>query len=141
DMPDVGRALRRLVAARAGRCCEYCRSQEDFSHDPFSVEHILPHAAGGGDDLANLAYSCQGCNGRKYTAIEAPDPLTGEPAPLFHPRQHLWTEHFTWDQSCTHVLGITPTGRATIARLELNRRQLTNYRRVMRSAGEHPPER
>ncbi len=40
-------------------------------HDDFSVEHITPKSSGGTDDPENLAMSCQGCNNRKYTALEA----------------------------------------------------------------------
>ena len=35
------------VVQRAEGCCEYCQSQEDFSPDSFSVEHIIPKSEGG----------------------------------------------------------------------------------------------
>ena len=85
--PRPSPALRAAVAGRAGGCCEYCLSQERFSPDPFSVEHVIPRAAGGADDLSNLALSCQGCNNRKHTSINAVDPVTGESVALFNPRR------------------------------------------------------
>lgn len=80
-----------------------------------------------------------GCNLSKATAIEAPDPVTGENAPLFHPRQHDWTEHFAWTEDYLHIEGLTPTGRATVERLHLNRPEVVNLRWVLSGYGFHPP--
>ncbi len=132
--------LREEVAQRAHHCCEYCRSQESVSPDVFSIEHIHPRSRGGATTLDNLALSCQGCNGHKATRIECVDPETGGFVPLFHPRNHLWNDHFAWSEDFTRILGMTPTGRATIEALHLNRDRLINLRRVMRQAGLHPPE-
>jgi hypothetical protein len=48
-MPEarITSKTRALVAERANACCEYCRSQEQYSSDSFSVEHIKPIAKGG----------------------------------------------------------------------------------------------
>jgi hypothetical protein len=135
----ISKELKQFVAERAGECCEYCRSQARFSSDSFSIEHIVPQSRGGNSDPANLAFSCQGCNNRKFTATEAVDPSTGEFAPLYDPRRHRWSEHFAWNEDFTVMLGLTPTGRATIAKLALNREGVVNLRRVLRAAGEHPP--
>jgi len=89
--------------------------------------------------LSNLALSCQGCNGRKYTATTAIDPITGEPAPLFHPRRDRWSTHFIWNEDYTLVIGLTTTGRATATKLQLNRPGLVNLRALLRSVGAHPP--
>jgi hypothetical protein len=59
-------------------------------------------------------------------------------APLFHPRQHRWEEHFAWSDDGTLLVGRTPTGRVTIARLELNRARLVALRRLLSAVGEHP---
>jgi hypothetical protein len=37
------------------------------------------------------------------------------------------------------VIGLTPTGRATVNELNLNRSGLINLRRVLFACGEHPP--
>jgi hypothetical protein len=130
---------KQAVAQRAKECCEYCQSQARFSPDSFSVEHIVPRSRGGVDVSANLALSCQGCNNRKYISIEALDPVSGETVPLYHPRQQRWHEHFAWNADYTVVLGLTPTGRATVEKLQLNRIGVVNLRRVLRAIGVHPP--
>jgi len=127
------------VARRAAFCCEYCRSREQFSADPFSVEHVAPRAGGGSNDSENLAYCCQGCNNRKYKNVDAIDPVTGERVPLFHPRRDRWSDHFAWNEDYSLIVAVTPTGRCTLALLQLNRPGLVGLRRVLRRAGEHPP--
>ena len=124
---------------RARCCCEYCQSQERFSPEPFSVEHIAPRYSGGPTVESNLALSCQGCNNHKAIRTIALDPETGARASLFNPREENWNEHFTWSEDYTTVRGRTPTGRATVAALRLNREGLVNMRRVLYAMGEHPP--
>jgi hypothetical protein len=131
---------RQLVNQRSGGCCEYCISQALFSPDPLSIEHIIPRSRGGTHELDNLAVSCQGCNNLKYNHTEAIDPITGELALLYHPRQHRWSEHFAWSIDSTQMLGLTPTGRATIERLQLNREGVMNLRQLLGSIGKHPPD-
>lgn len=128
------------VKRKAQECCEYCGTQEAYSPDTFSIEHILPRAKGGTNDFTNLANACQGCNNRKYTHTETVDPLTGVLVPLYHPRQDKWAEHFTWNEDYTRMIGLSPTGRATIAALELNRKGVVNLRRVLHALGLHPLE-
>lgn len=135
----ISKKKREAVADRASECCEFCQSQAIFSPDPFSVEHIIPRSKGGGNDLDNLAFSCQGCNNRKYNFTEAIDPVTNTVVPLFNPRMDNWDQNFQWNNEKTLIIGITPSGRATIQRLELNRRGLTNLRKVLTAAGKHPP--
>ena len=103
------------------------------------VEHILPRAKGGLTIIQNLAYACSGCNGRKATRTEAPDPLTGKLVPLFNPRLAQWSEHFTWRAGYTEIIGLTESGRATVDALQLNRPAVVNLRRVLVLAGVHPP--
>jgi 5-methylcytosine-specific restriction endonuclease McrA len=134
-------ARKRLVEERAGACCEYCRSQLRFAMQSFSVEHIDPDRDEGGEALANLALSWQGCDNHKYTKTHGTDPVTGQQVPLFHPRRHRWADYFAWSEDCTLILGTTPTGRATVETLHLNRPGLVNLRRVLFAAGEHPPGR
>lgn len=131
---------REAVAARAGGLCEYCRCPDKIgTQDRFSAEHIVPESAGGATVLENLAYSCQACNNHKFTAQEAPDPETGLLAPLFHPRLDRWADHFAWAEDKVTMLGLTPTGRATISRLQINREPVVGLRTLMLGAGKHPP--
>lgn len=138
--PGIALDKRRAVAERAHHCCEYCRSQLRFSAAPFSVEHIIPLSAGGNSELSNLALACQGCNGRKYTATTAIDTASGEVVRLFHPRLDRWDEHFAWISNATEIIGVSRIGRATVARLALNRAGLVNMRLVLANLGLHPPE-
>ena len=132
-------AQRQVIRERAGGRCEYCQSPVGFSTEPFTVEHIHPRSRGGPTMLDNLAFACTGCNGHKAAKTNALDPETGTIAPLFHPRRQRWVDHFCWSEDTTRVIGLTPTGRATVGALHLNRSGLVSLRRIMRLADEHPP--
>jgi hypothetical protein len=51
-----------------------------------------------------------------------------------------WSEHFAWNEDYSRVIGLTPTGRATVETLHLNRQGVVNLRRVLFLVGMHPPE-
>lgn len=119
--------------------CEYCRSQAKYAVDPLVIEHIQPVSRGCETTAENLALSCQTCNNCKYIKTEAVGPATNLIAPLFHPRQMSWEEHFAWNDDATQMLGLTPIGRATIALMQTNRDSLKNIRRVLAIMNEHPP--
>ncbi len=59
--------------------------------------------------------------------------------PLFNPRTQNWQEHFMWSRDGTQVIGLTPTGRATVLALQINSslRVLARQRWVL--TGRHPP--
>src|SRR5205807_2335669 len=41
--------------------------------------------------------------------------------PCSHERNlRIWDDHFHWSEDGAHVVGITPTGRATVAQMQLN---------------------
>lgn len=117
------------VAARAGERCEYCRAPEEAFNFPFEVEHIVPRSRGGGGEMENLALACAACNLFKSDAQTGPDEETGTEAPLFHPRRDDWYAHFRVDAETMQIIGLTPTGRATIARLQMNRFRQVRARR------------
>jgi hypothetical protein len=127
------------VIARARGRCEYCLSPVSHAVSSFAIEHIIPVEKGGPTTAENLALSCQGCNSQKYTKTEAIDPLTKQLIPLFHPRLQQWPEHFAWNQDCSLMIGLTQTGRATVAALHLNRPGVVNLRQLLYAAGKHPP--
>lgn len=129
------KSIKNLVAKRANYRCEYCLSLLDFSPDPFSIDHIDPQ---GGDDPENLAFSCQGCNNYKHKDTHALDPLTGANVSVFNPRLQEWSEHFLWQDSFTKIEGISPTGRSTVQKLQLNRIGLVNLRTLLHHYGKHP---
>src|SRR5262245_16462802 len=72
----------RQVVARAADRCEYCRMHQSLQGATFHVEHVVPRARGGGDDLANLAYVCPSCNLHKSDRVEAVDPDSAASAPF-----------------------------------------------------------
>jgi hypothetical protein len=131
--------IRRLVRTRARGVCEYCRIEEEFTGHEFTLDHVSPQSGGRATTVANLAYACLGCNVRKSNKTHAPDPAGGEPASLFNPRQMRWSDLFCWSGDTRPILGLTPTGRATVVALELNRPSLIAFRLLMIKNGMHPP--
>jgi hypothetical protein len=131
------------VAARAEFRCEYCQAPEEVSPDRFQVEHILPRALGGSDVMVNLALSCSTCNQRKSQATHAVDPASEDPTlvPLFDPRRQLWRVHFDVAYSTMGflILGQTPIGRATVARLAMNDPRSVRARALWAYIGLFPP--
>lgn len=127
----------RRVHERAAFQCEYCQTGQHVTGQAMHVEHITP---GGGDHLENLALACSTCNLSKARATSASDPETGTVVFLFNPRTQIWSEHFEWIENGIIVRGLTPVGRATIVRLQMNIARIVNARRVWVRAGEHPPD-
>jgi HNH endonuclease len=132
--------LQRQVRAYFADCCAYCRTQEVLTATTFEFEHIIPHSAGGQTAFENLCLSCPSCNRHKAHRQTAIDPITNETVALFHPHRQEWEEHFDWSEDRTEILGLSPTGRATISALKMNRPQLVRVRRMWVKMGEHPPE-
>lgn len=58
----ASRLLRRLMEYW-GSACVYCGNE--FA--PLEIEHIVPKARGGSDDISNLTVACQPCNNAKRT--------------------------------------------------------------------------
>lgn len=134
------RKLKELVKKRAKGLCEYCKSPSNISSHSFAMEHIIPEVKGGATTEDNLAFSCQGCNNRKYDKTSALDPKTQEIVNLFHPRLQEWEDNFVWSEDLLKILGETASGRATIERLQMNREELQNLRDMLRKVGDHPSQ-
>ncbi len=66
-----------------------------------------------------------------------PEALGGR---LFNPRTQVWPEHFAWSEEGDLIVGLTPTGRATVVALNLNRPSLVKARQLWVSVGWHPPK-
>ncbi len=137
---NIPSAIQALVKRRARGYCEYCLVPFGFSPDTFQFEHILPLSLGGTSDAENLAWADGGCNGHKHIKTHHFDPLTKQHVRLYHPRLDKWHEHFQWSEDETLIIGLTPVGRATVALLQVNREGNVNLRRLLISAGLHPPE-
>ena len=136
-MTGVPRRLRRLVVVRAGGRCEYCSLAQSGQEATFHVDHIVPVAVGGPTIAHNLALACVSCSLRKEARRSSPDPQTRRVVSLFHPRRQRWRTHFRWDG--TRVVGLTATGRATVALLRMNRPVILAIRAEETLRGRHPP--
>lgn len=124
--------VRRQVIEDAGSHCGYCLAEEVLMGVALTFEHLTPVASGGLTTRDNLWRSCRPCNEFKAARTHAVDPETGETVPLFNPRLQIWTEHFTWADDYTTIIGITPTGRATVGALQFNRSLAHKARRRWR---------
>ncbi|MGL6338656.1 MAG: HNH endonuclease [Waterburya sp.] len=137
--------IRQRVRERANYLCEYCHSSEEASAARFDIDHIIPRSLNGSDELSNLALACQRCNKYRYNFITGVDPQTQFTVRLFNPRQQKWSEHFIWSADGIKIIGITPTGRATCKRLDLNDENhnqgwIQKARRFWVKGGWHPPD-
>ena len=137
-MARVPDTVRRAVERRAGERCEYCRAPQQVFNAPLHVEHITPRSRGGAEALSNLALSCGACNLAKGAATVGTDPATGTSVPLFNPRTDRWGEHFAWAEDGITLVGLTPTGAATVARLNMNQPLQTSARPLWRRLGLFP---
>lgn len=135
-MSTVPANVAQHVRERARGRCEYCRMDQRLQGATFHVEHILPRAAGGTDDDANLALACPSCNLRKSNRTTAIDPESGNEVRLFHPRQDRWDEHFEFID--VNLRGKTPTGRATVTALDTNNERRQAIREMERTFGLFP---
>ena len=90
--------VRFQVLARDGFRCQYCGAASTDDGIRLEVDHILPRANGGTDDLDNLITACHICNrGKSSMVIEAmperktyavelpPPPVAPRPPPIPRP--------------------------------------------------------
>jgi HNH endonuclease len=141
----ISESIRQLVRKRANYLCEYCHSLEEASAALFAIDHIQPRSLKGSDDLNNLALACQRCNGYRYNFTSGVDPVTQQAVPLFNPREQWWSDHFSWTEDGLRIMGLTPVGRATCDRLDLNDDHhndgsIVKARRLWMRGGWHPPK-
>ena len=125
---------------QADNRCGYCLSPQHLVLGRLEIEHIVPRSKGGVDTESNLWLACRMCNNFKATQTSARDPQTGQDMSLFDPRRDNWLDHFRWNEGGTHILGITPCGRATVIALQLNNIVAATVRQNWVQAGWHPPD-
>jgi HNH endonuclease len=135
----VPRELRERVAAQARHRCGYCLPAEAIVGTPMELDHLVPESLGGLTEESNLWLACSLCNDIKNNRIAGLDPVSGEVVRLFNPRQQVWHEHFRWTELGDRIIGLTPTGRATVVTLNLIRPALVRARQLCVSVGWHPP--
>lgn len=128
--------LTEAVRARAEQRCEYCRMHQALQGATFHLEHVTPESKGGLTELANLALACPSCNLHKSNRTTVVDAEEGQVS-LYNPRSQQWIVHFRWRQF--EVEGLTATGRATVAALDLNHPRRQRIRQAEESFGLFPP--
>jgi len=127
----------RLVEADDHRCA-YCGTSQANSGSPMVVDHLFPLSKGGVTTFENLCFTCSRCNLFKGSQVVAIDPLSGEMAPLFRARRDRWDEHFAWDEAGLRIVGVTPSGRATVVALKMNNDIILDARRNWVRLGWRP---
>jgi 5-methylcytosine-specific restriction enzyme A len=60
----ISPAARSYVFDRDDHTCQICGATEDLT-----IDHIIPLAAGGTNDISNFQTLCQSCNSRKGSKI------------------------------------------------------------------------
>ena len=138
-MSRIPSSLRQEVISRSGQHCSYCQSQQRIMGAALTIDHIIPESFGGTTTLDNLCLACWECNLIKGVRITANDPRNGVSVRIFHPNKQSWQDHFRWSDDGLYIIGQTPTGRATVAALRLNRPQLVRAREFWTLVGWHPP--
>jgi hypothetical protein len=128
--------LQRAVRERAEHRCEYCHFPEAFAEAPFQVDHVIARQHGGAQSFENLALACCFCNRYKGPNLSGVDSDSGQVVPLFHPRRDNWNEHFEWNEA--RIVGRTPSARATIQALRLNRPDAIAVRQILMHEGVYP---
>ena len=137
-MRYISASLRQLVIERTGNRCEYCGLSQAGQAATFHIDHIIPLAEDGQTTQQNLALACVSCSLRKAARLNAIDPDTGQEVPLYNPREQSWSEHFHWDG--VSLIGMTPTGRATVEALKMNRPIMLAIRAEEVLLNRHPPQ-
>jgi hypothetical protein len=135
---SVSDATKAKIRKQAQYCCEYCKSPEEFLGIHLEIDHVVPLSKDGSDLENNLCAACRNCNGSKLDAETGIDPETEVETRFFNPRIDSWATHFMWSQDFSTIIGITPTGRATVNRLQVNRPIIVKARNRWRKAGWEP---
>lgn len=132
----VPKPIRKLVIARAGNRCEYCRIPQFITNYDFHLEHVIGIQHGGDNSPDNLAWCCSFCNWKKGPNISTVLNDFDEVVPLFNPRRHVWFEHF--ESRDGFILGKSKHGLATVKLLEFNIRERVEIRSILSLAGFYP---
>jgi len=133
---DFSEEVRAEIARRAGDRCEYCLIHEDDAGFPHQVDHIVSRKHGGSSTANNLAYARVLCNRYKGSDVASFDPRTAEVVRLFHPRQHLWADHFRIKGA--FIEPVSEIGAATVRLLRLNSPERIAERRLLQTSGRYP---
>jgi len=128
--------MRAAVRERAAGRCEYCLVSDEDVLIPHEPDHVVAEQHGGETSEQNLAFACFHCNRFKGPNLASMDPDTRQLAQLFLPRAQVWSEHFALNAG--RIVGLTPTGRATVFLLRLNSPARMRLREALMTAGRYP---
>ncbi|HYC90939.1 MAG TPA: HNH endonuclease signature motif containing protein [Thermoanaerobaculia bacterium] len=127
---------REFVRRRAHDACEYCGLPQHASVLPHQIDHIVGRQHRGTDDLENLCLCCIRCNLKKGPNIASIDPMTRLVSALYHPRYHVWSEHFAVVEAM--IIGLTAEGRTTVELMDMNNEERVRLRSALLRRGWHP---
>ena len=100
----------------------------------FHLDHVIARQHLDAEpDVSKLALACDRCNFYKGTNLSSVDPITEEIVPVFNPRKDSWLFHFRKDG--VRVVGLTPSGRATVRLLQMNAKHRVELRRRLIERG------
>lgn len=131
-------ALRRLVAERAQRLCEYCLIHEDDTFLGCQVEHVIAEKHHGPTVADNLAYACVFCNRFKGSDIGSLSARTRQLCRLFNPRTDRWADHFALEVDEVMIRPLTDVGEVTVNILEMNNPDRLLERHALHAVGRYP---
>ena len=129
----ISAGLRRLVAERAEKRCEYCLLPEQVSLSKHEPDHILPFQHGGETEADNLSLACMRCNRYKGPNVGSYDPVTGELVPFFNPRKQKWSDHFELKDGI--ICPLTSEARVTVKIFRMNDEDRVAERQRLINAG------
>ena len=132
----ISAEIRRLVAERAGRRCEYCLIHENDTFLGCEVDHIISKKHGGSNKPENLAYACLFCNRHKGTDIGSIHPNTGKLTRFYNPRKDRWSKHFKLNDVIIEPL--TGIGEVTVRLFVFNNPERLLEREALISIGAYP---
>lgn len=118
---------------RAHGRCEYCLKPDFVTRFGHQIDHIISLKLGGDSVISNLAYACLKCNGSKGSNVAAYDE-SKTLVPLYHPRQHNWSDHFELQGAL--MVGKTSIGRITINVLDMNHPKQVEIRQELMQANQ-----
>ncbi len=131
-------ALRRLVATRAHRLCEYCLMHEDDTYFGCQVDHIISEKHDGPTNAENTAYACTFCNRNKGSDIGSLIWHTNQFVRFYNPRIDRWWDHFRLNGIT--ILPLTEIGEVTVKILDLNHVDRLFEREELQRQGLYPPQ-
>lgn len=134
----VNAELRRLVAVRAQRICEYCLIHEDDTYVGCGMDHIVSEKHGGATTPENLAYACDVCNRNKGSDLGSLSP-DGTLTRFFNPRIDHWADHFALAEDGVTIVARTEIGAVTERILKLNAQPRLLERAELRETSSYPP--